>query len=198
MRRNVTKAFTLIELMIVVAIIGILAAIAIPNFLKFQARSKQSEAKANLKACFTAEKSYYQEKDTYSPNIGDIGFSPERGNRYTYDTGGNALYEARSAATIAADTMPPSNTGVEADTFKFGTSSGIVGQMPSFVVPDVTVGNTGSFTATAAGNIDNDNTLDLWSISSTSRPGGSPSSTYGKCAAGNSPAGEPCVDQNDV
>ena len=47
------KGFTLIELMIVVAIIGILAAIAIPNFLQFQAKSKQSEAKSNLGAIFT-------------------------------------------------------------------------------------------------------------------------------------------------
>ncbi|RYZ36388.1 MAG: prepilin-type N-terminal cleavage/methylation domain-containing protein [Myxococcaceae bacterium] len=51
--------FTLIELMIVVAIIGILAAIAIPNFIRFQAKSKQSEAKTNLKAIFTAQKAYF-------------------------------------------------------------------------------------------------------------------------------------------
>ena len=49
------KGFTLIELMIVVAIIGILAAIAIPNFLKFQAKSKTSEAKTNLGAIFAGD-----------------------------------------------------------------------------------------------------------------------------------------------
>ena len=47
------KGFTLIELMIVVAIVGILAAIAIPNFLNYQAKSQQAEAKANLGAIFT-------------------------------------------------------------------------------------------------------------------------------------------------
>jgi type IV pilus assembly protein PilA len=62
-----SSGFTLIELMIVVAIIGILAAIAIPNFVKFQCRAKQSEAKTNLKALMTALMTYHSEYDSTPP-----------------------------------------------------------------------------------------------------------------------------------
>src|SRR5579862_3776917 len=97
--KKLMKGFTLIELMIVVAIIGILAAIAIPNFIKFQARSKQSEAKANMKAMFTAEKAFFQEKDRFSSLVGEVGFSPERNNRYAYFLDATSQPDNRTAAT---------------------------------------------------------------------------------------------------
>ena len=59
------KGFTLIELMIVVAIIGILAAIAIPNFLSYQKKAKTSEAKVNIGAIKTSQESYKAENNAY-------------------------------------------------------------------------------------------------------------------------------------
>src|SRR5687767_1916514 len=82
------KGFTLIELMIVVAIIGILAAIAIPNFVAYQAKSKQSEAKVSLGAIFTSAVAYQAESQnpqSYSPStISQIGWQPSGTPRYSF------------------------------------------------------------------------------------------------------------------
>ena len=88
--KNGTSAKTLSIVAIVlpvlfVPVIGILSAIAIPNFVKFQCRSKQSEAKGNLKALFVAEESFRAEQNKYDPNFATIGFSPKGAKvRYEY------------------------------------------------------------------------------------------------------------------
>ncbi len=62
MMRN-TKGFTLIELMIVVVIIGILAAIAIPNFIAMQNRAKEGSTKANMHTLQLASEDYGVQSD---------------------------------------------------------------------------------------------------------------------------------------
>ncbi len=79
------KGFTLIELMIAVTIISILAVIAIPNFIKFQCRGKQSEAGTNLGGLFTAEKSFYAEYNSYTTDLNIIHWTLIAGcPRYVY------------------------------------------------------------------------------------------------------------------
>ncbi len=144
------KGFTLIELMIVVAIIGILAAIAIPNFLKFQAKSKQSEAKTNLKGIYTAETSYFGEQNMYS-GFDAINWEPVGSQiRYHYTlTGavsGNTSLE--KGATYSATAPTWTATGQD----------GFTGAAPAIAA------NGSAFTAGAVGNVDNDLNPDTWEI----------------------------------
>jgi prepilin-type N-terminal cleavage/methylation domain-containing protein len=60
------KGFTLIELMIVIAIIGILAAIAIPQFSAYRTRSYNSASQADLRNAATAQEAYYVDNQTYA------------------------------------------------------------------------------------------------------------------------------------
>lgn len=70
------KAFTLIELLIVVAIIGILAAIAIPNFMEAQTRAKVARAKADMTSIATAQEMYYVDNNVYAYPMVSFGASP--------------------------------------------------------------------------------------------------------------------------
>src|SRR5919109_3090705 len=208
------RGFTLIELMIAVAIIGILTAIALPSFTKFQARSKQSEVKMNFKAIFAAEKGYVQEKEKYSGLVAQLGFAPERNNRYAYYLSSTSALEDRSGLT---PTTIPSENGIAVDTFRYtgdesdpATWPTACGQTP------VVVDTPPSFIGGAAGDIDDDDTIDHWTISDQSRVltgsgggGGGHGHGHGKgrhstvpvtCAADpmNNPAGEPANDNNDI
>lgn len=80
--KNLKAGFTLVELMIVVAIIGILAAIAVPNYQKYQSKARQSEVKLSLSGAYTALQSYVVENNSYTGCLGAIGVGVTAGNRY--------------------------------------------------------------------------------------------------------------------
>ena len=66
------KGFTLIELMIVIAIIGILAAIAIPQFSAYRKRSYNSAAQSDLRNAATAQEAYFVDFQIYTSTIGNL------------------------------------------------------------------------------------------------------------------------------
>jgi len=76
------SGFSLVELMVVVAIIGILAAIAVPNVNKYMMKARQSEAKTNLASIYTANKAFHTEYNAYVTRFTTMGMSPDGQLRY--------------------------------------------------------------------------------------------------------------------
>lgn len=83
MRRKM-QGVTLMELMIVVVIVGILAAIGYPNYQEFSARAKRNEAKAALLQAATNQEKFYLQNQTFTDKLSDLGFPSDT---YTTDTG---------------------------------------------------------------------------------------------------------------
>lgn len=95
--------FTLVELMVVVAIIGLLSAVAIPNFQKYQAKAKTAEAKLQLSAIYTAEVSFFSDFSIYHHCLAYMGYDPtnEISSRY-YTTGFNSTQTIDTTALTNA------------------------------------------------------------------------------------------------
>jgi len=90
--------------MVVVAIIGLLSAVAIPNFQKYQAKAKVSEAKLQLSAIYTAEVSFFSDFSIYAGCLKYMGYDPsnEVASRY-YSTGFHTLGALDSTAALNAE-----------------------------------------------------------------------------------------------
>jgi type IV pilus assembly protein PilA len=153
-KRKKVLGFTLIELMVVVAIISILSAVAIPNFVKFQTKARQSEAKVNLKGAYLAVKSKYAEKQNYAllyhfvTSAGGYytGFTPESNTKYNYV--GNGTNDKKDCTATNCDKTSNLVAGAASCTT---TSKGVSA-------------NASQFAYIAWGQIDTDTFIDVWAI----------------------------------
>ena len=157
---------------------GILAAIAIPNFIRFQARSKQGECRATLKTLYAAQKSFFMEHDAYTTKVHDLAVSPERGNRYAYFIAAGPIEERSGREGRALEGA----TGVGVDTLRFkGLTTFTAVDLPPLLAGGVRLGVSGkcpedcSVTMACIGNVGRIRNArmhqgrDVWSISTKDR-----------------------------
>jgi type IV pilus assembly protein PilA len=165
------KGFSLVELMVVVAIIGILAAIAVPNFQKFSAKAKQAEAKANLSAVYSAARAYSAEWTFFRCDFGRNGYGPTGNLRYSHGfvaENGAALVAGEPTAAQIATGMNGINTVAYcADAEVVASPTNVCNIMAVPVAPTAlggTVCNNTNFTANARAMLLQNGVEDQWTI----------------------------------
>jgi prepilin-type N-terminal cleavage/methylation domain-containing protein len=132
------KGFTLIELMVVVAIIAFLATLAIPTFSRFFAKAKRTEAYLNLSSLYAAEKAYHAEHGRYTDMLNGtdgLGWKPEgykgggKEERFYYTYGFSSGSEGTSFFTGNLETPASALTETFAgkDTFLIAAAADIDG-----------------------------------------------------------------------
>lgn len=131
--KQIQQGFTLIELMIVVAIVGILAAIALPAYQDYVVRSKMSEPIAAIAACKTSVAEYYSTKTTF-PNTASAGCQDTPTQFLTSLTVSGGTITAQTANTGAGScnlVMAPTGTSSNTITTWTGSTSCLAKYVPS-------------------------------------------------------------------
>lgn len=78
------KGFSLVELLVVVAIIGILSTIAVPQYSEYRKRAYDSAARSDIRNIITAEEMHYLDNNRYTANLNELpGFKPSKGVQVT-------------------------------------------------------------------------------------------------------------------
>ena len=88
-QKNKQSGFTLVELMIIVAITGVLTVLAVMSFRSFKLKASQAEAKSELSSLHAAQQSFRSEWQTYYGNFNIIGYQPRGELRYVTGFWGN-------------------------------------------------------------------------------------------------------------
>ena len=156
------SGFTLVELMVVVAIIGILSAIAIPNFKKYQAKSKTSEAKIRLASLYMAETSALTDYDTYATCLAAIGFEYDPNGSHFYAVGFSETNNDQNARIESAGVTACTDAAVFAYPATRGASAAAISTIDT--TNSVVDGETMSYTAEAVGYIASSTDANKWTI----------------------------------
>ena len=173
--------FTLIELMIVVAIIGILAAVAIPAFLDYMKKSKATEAGEQLNAIGKVQKRAYGENSSFTPGTGGGAFLPTGVSTTTGCCGLKGGTET-TPGTVVNNKCMSTPTAFKGDA-AWSAMGFSVGEESAYGYSYVATTAT-AFTAYAIGDADCDGTPATFTLQGTLDAAGNPSVNLIKPAAG--------------